>query len=198
MAESPAPYGARRPVPSRAPAPDWDADSDWGETRAVRAGAAHQPKPNLDVRPRSRRPQPSAPVVTRDPDRFGDREAPPERGLPGWAGVLVLLAIAGVGGVIDAATGSQVRGGFNYGIVIASLVAILVVRRSGMFPVVVAPPIVYSFGAAAMLYVRSSGGHDKRVLFDAAANWLVYGFPAIAAASAVVLIVAGIRMIVRR
>jgi hypothetical protein len=36
------------------------------------------------------------------------------------------------------------------------------------------------------------------VLFDAAANWLVYGFPAIAAATAAVLIIAGIRLIVRR
>jgi hypothetical protein len=49
-----------------------------------------------------------------------------------------------------------------------------------------------------MLYVRSSGGHDRKVLFDAAVNWLVYGFPAIAAATAIVLIVAGIRLIARR
>jgi len=32
------------------------------------------------------------------------------------------------------------------------------------------------------------------VLLDAAANWLVYGFPAIAGATAAVLIIAGIRM----
>jgi len=36
------------------------------------------------------------------------------------------------------------------------------------------------------------------VLIDAASNWLVYGFPAIAGATAVVLIVAGIRLIIRR
>jgi len=33
------------------------------------------------------------------------------------------------------------------------------------------------------------------VLLDAAANWLVYGFPAIAGATAAVLIIAGIRLI---
>lgn len=196
MPEAPAPYGARRPVPSRAPGGEWRED-EWGETRSVRSGA-HEPQPNLDVRPRPhRRPQPT-PVRPPTRDEYDVPPVAAERGLPGWAGVLVLLVIAGIGGLLDALSGAQVRGGFNYGIVIASLVAILVVRRSGMFPVVVAPPIVYSFGAAGMLYVRSGGGHNKRVLFDAAANWLVYGFPAIAAASAVVLIIAGIRLIVRR
>jgi hypothetical protein len=67
-----------------------------------------------------------------------------------------------------------------------------------MFPVVIAPPIVYSFAAVFQLYLRSSGLHDKRVVLDAAANYLVYGFPAIAAASAAVLIIAGIRLIARR
>ena len=46
-----------------------------------------------------------------------------------------------------------------------------------------------------MLYFRSGGLHDRQVLFDGAANWLVYGFPAIAAATAAVLIIAGIRLI---
>jgi hypothetical protein len=121
-----------------------------------------------------------------------------ERGLPGWAALLVLLAIAGIGGVIDTVSGSQVRGGFNIGIVVASVVAILLVRRSSMFPVVIAPPLVYSLASASMLYVRSSGLKDRKVLFDGAANWLVYGFPAIATATAVVLIIAGIRLITHR
>jgi hypothetical protein len=111
---------------------------------------------------------------------------------------MVLLVIAAIGGLIDSLSGAQVRGGFNYGIVIASILAILMVRRSAMFPIVIAPPIVYSAASAAMLYVRSSGLHDRKVLFDGAANWLVYGFPAIAAATAAVLIIAGIRIITRR
>ena len=121
-----------------------------------------------------------------------------ERGLPGWAALLVLLAIAGVGGLIDMINGTHVRGGFNIGIIVASVVAILVVRRSAMFPVVVAPPIVYSAASGFLLYVRSGGLHDRKVLIDTAANWLVYGFPAIAAATAAVLIIAGIRIIIRR
>jgi len=121
-----------------------------------------------------------------------------ERGLPGWAALLVLLAIAGVGGLIDMINGTHVRGGFNIGIIVASVVAILVVRRSAMFPVVVAPPIVYSAASGFLLYVRSGGLHDRKVLIDTAANWLVYEFPALAAATAAVLIIAGIRIIIRR
>jgi hypothetical protein len=125
-------------------------------------------------------------------------DKPFERGLPAWGALLVLLAIAGVGGLIDMINGTHVRGGFNVGIILASVVAILLVRRSAMFPVVVAPPIVYSAASGFLLYIRSSGLHDRKVLIDTAANWLVYGFPAIAAATAAVLIIAGIRIAIRR
>ena len=103
-----------------------------------------------------------------------------------------------VGGLIDTVASIQVKGGFNIGIVVASIVAILIVKRSHMFPIVIAPPIVYSLAAVFQLYLRSGGLHDKKVVFDAAANYLVYGFPAIAAATAAVLIIAGIRLITRR
>jgi hypothetical protein len=124
--------------------------------------------------------------------------AEPTRGLPAWAALLILIAISAIGGAIDVASGSQVKGGFNIGIVVASLVAIIVVRRQSMFPIVVAPPLIYFGASAVMLYARSGGLHDRKVLLDAAANWLVYGFPAIAGASAAVLIIAGIRMFAGR
>jgi hypothetical protein len=124
----------------------------------------------------------------------GPRPGVPERGVAGWFAVLVLILISAIGGAVDVASGSQVRGGFNVGIVVASIVAIIIVRRHAMFPVVVAPPLVYFAASAIMLYARSGGLHDRKVLLDAAANWLVYGFPAIAGATAAVLIIAGIRM----
>jgi hypothetical protein len=122
----------------------------------------------------------------------------PERGLPWWAAMLVLLVIAVIGVVIDGIGSSQARGGFNIGIVVASVIAIFAVKRSHMFPIVIAPPIVYSIVAMGQLYSTSSGLHDKKAVFDAAANYLVYGFPAIAAATAAVLIIAGIRLIARK
>jgi len=126
------------------------------------------------------------------------RRARTERGLPGWLALLVLIGIAGASGLIDSLSGSSVRGVFNYGLVLASLVAILVVRRSEMFPIVVAPPLVYFAASAALLYIRTGGLHDRGKLIDQATNWIVYGFPAIAGATAVVLVVAGIRLVSRR
>ena len=177
MANAPAPYGAGRPPP---PQSRYDQDGDdWSQPTSVRGGA-----------------------VSPHDDRFVSTRLPKvkstERGLPAWAALLVLLAIAGIGGLIDTISGSQVRGGFNIGIVVASIVAMLVVRRSAMFPVVIAPPLVYSLASASMLYLRSGGLKDRKVLFDGAANWLVYGFPAIAAATAAVLIIAGVRLITHR
>jgi hypothetical protein len=122
-----------------------------------------------------------------------------ERGLPGWLALIALLAIAGLGAFIDSFTSSSLRGGFNVGLVVASAVAILTVRRSAMFPIVIAPPIVYAVASGGDLYIHLNGASNRRaLLIDAAANWLVYGFPAIAGATAVVLIVAGIRMVIRK
>lgn len=127
-----------------------------------------------------------------------DQRSSRERGLPGWAAVLLLIAIAGVGGLIDSISGTVIKGAFNYGLVFASLVAILAVKRSKMFGVIVAPPLVYFVASASLLYVRTGGLHNRGKLYDAATNWVVYGFPAIAGATAVVLVIAGIRLAVRR
>jgi fumarate reductase subunit D len=105
--------------------------------------------------------------------------------------LLVLLAIAGMGGLIDVAGGSSLTGWFNVALIIASAVAILIVRHSNMFTIVVAPPLVYFLASGGMIYIRSHGLHNHKILRDDAINLLVYGFPAIAGATAAVLIVAG-------
>jgi hypothetical protein len=120
---------------------------------------------------------------------------PRERGLPGWQALLVLLILAAIGGLIDALSGDRIRGGFNIALVVASIVAILVVRYSAMFVIVVSPPLLYAVASGGILYVRSHGLHDRKVFIDIAANWLVYGFPAIAGATGGVLIIAAIRML---
>ena len=112
--------------------------------------------------------------------------------------VLLLIVVAGIGGLIDSVSGSAIRGAFNYGLVLASLLAILAVRRSQMFSVVIAPPLVYFAASAGLLYVRTGGLHNRGKLLDAATNWVVYGFPAIAGATAVVLVIAGLRLVLRR
>jgi hypothetical protein len=127
---------------------------------------------------------------------------PYERGQVWWVALLVLIAITVLGAVIDSIASIGSDDGFNYGIVIASIAAILLVKRSNMFPVVVAPPIVYSVVAMVQLYLKSSLSNDKHGLIntvlDAVQNYLVYGFPALASATAAVLIIAGIRLVARK
>jgi hypothetical protein len=126
------------------------------------------------------------------------QEEPRGRGLPGWAALLLIVAVAGIGGLTDTVGGSNLKGVFALGLIVGSLAAILTVRRRDMFPIIVAPPLIYVGASAAMLYLRSNGLKNRGVLVDAASGWLTYGFPAIAGASAVVLIIGGIRLIIRR
>ena len=67
-----------------------------------------------------------------------------------------------------------------------------------MFPVVIAPPLVYLAASAGLLYVRTGGLSSRSKIIDVGTNWIVYGFPAIAGATAAVLLVAGIRMVLRK
>jgi hypothetical protein len=126
------------------------------------------------------------------------RAATTEKGSAAWVAIAALIIITLLGCAIDLIRGAAVKDAFNIALVVGSILAILMVRRRSMFPVVVAPPLVYFVASAVLLYVRSNGLSDRSRLIDAAINWLVYGFPAIAGATAAVLIIAGIRMITRR
>ena len=168
-------------------------DDGWGPATSVQSSSAAPAQPEWQSGPARGR---SAPTVA---DRMrATTSTAPQSGLRAWAALLVLVAIMVLGILIDSMRGEQLSTGFDLGIILGSAVAILIVRRSGMFWVIVSPPIVYSLGAGVSLYLRSGGLHDRGVLIDAATNWLVYGFPAIAGASAAVLIIAGIRLILRK
>ncbi len=110
----------------------------------------------------------------------------------------MLIAISAVGGLIDYARGETSRGMFNYGVVVAAFVAIVLVKRSAMFPIVIAPPIVFVLGKLFASILRGNSLTSHGGLYDAATNWFVYGFPAIAGATAVVLLIAGVRLLANR
>ena len=213
----PGPDGWSRPTSVRS-ASAGNARPDPRADRERRAGRPDHGDPRSPHDPRSTRQDYAAaphtswasPADTRHPAADTRRPAsdrhpaavahPPARGrgVSALLAVLALVAATVLGIFVDAARGQQLGTGFNAGIIAGSVLAVLMVRRAGLFPVVVAPPIVYSLGAGISLYLRSGGLHDHGVLIDAATNWLVYGFPAIAAATAAVLIIGGIRLVIRR
>ena len=160
---------------------------------AVNAPRGDAPRP-FDADPHGRRQQRTARRLSGQ--QYDDAAQSPAYGRPAWFAVLVMVAVTAIGVVIDVVR--DATGGVNIAIIVGALLAILIVRRLAMFPVVIAPPLVYILGSAAVLYLRSGGPHNKTVLIDIATNWLVYGFPAMAAATAIVLAVAGIRMVARR
>ena len=87
-------------------------------------------------------------------------------------------------------------------LICAAIAAILLVKRSQIFAIVVSPPIVYALAALLQLYLKKSLSQDRHGALDAVINavqnYLVYGFPALATATAAVLIIAGIRLVARR
>jgi hypothetical protein len=116
------------------------------------------------------------------------------RSFSGLRAVLVLLAVALAGGCIDVVTGAGLRLGFAVGLALGSLLAALLVRRRQLLVVVFAPPLV--FLAASLLFVLAAPGGSGSTgrLVDAATGWLVYGFPAMAIATGIAVVTAGLRI----
>jgi hypothetical protein len=118
------------------------------------------------------------------------RYDPPAAGGPSLTGVgavLLLAGIAAVAGVLDVLAGSSLRLIFACGLVLGALIASLLVRRRDGLMVVFAPPLV--FVAASAVAVLLGRGETGGTLIDLATSWLVYGFPAMAIATGVALVV---------
>lgn len=128
-----------------------------------------------------------------DQRNAGGWPEPARRGptLTGTGAVLLLAGVAGVAGVIDVLAGDALRLVFSGGLVLGALAAALLVSRRDLLMVVFAPPLVYLAASALAVLLGRGGGSGG--LLDAAASWLVYGFPAMAAATGVAAIVAGVR-----
>jgi hypothetical protein len=158
--------------------------------------------PDLDERP--------APAVPADGGRLAARRqreaaqsAPgPSRRwgrLSGWYGTLIVFAAAGIGTVATVAmhrNPGQLLGG---SIVVGTLVAALAVRSRAVYLLIPVPAPAYLAGAvAAGLIHEHYAGPSQSGLKISAAEWIAGGFLAMAAATAVAVVVTIIRLLMAR
>ena len=127
-------------------------------------------------------------------ERRGQQSPPAVAGGPtltGVGAVLLLTGVAAVAGVLDVLAGSSLRLIFACGLVLGTLIASVLVVKRDLFTVVFAPPLV--FVAASAVAVLLGRGDSGGGLIDLATSWLVYGFPAMAAATGLALVIALVR-----
>jgi hypothetical protein len=132
----------------------------------------------------------SAPGTRAPVQPVGGRRA----SLTGVGGVLLITGVALVGGCVDVLTGTGLRFAFAVCLVLGSLLATALVRRGDLLTVVLAPPLVYLAASLLSVFAAPGDAGGTGALIDAAAGWLVYGFPAIATATGGAALVAGVRM----
>jgi len=107
--------------------------------------------------------------------------------LTGVGAVALLAGISAVAGLLDVLAGSALRLILAAGLVLGTLIASLLVVKRDLLTVVFAPPLV--FVAASAVAVLLGRGKSGGGLIDLATSWLVYGFPAMASATAVAVVV---------
>lgn len=107
--------------------------------------------------------------------------------LTGTGAVVLLAGVSAVAGLLDVLAGSALRLIFAAGLVLGTLLASLLVVRRDLLTVVFAPPLV--FVAASAVAVLLGRGKTGGGLIDLATSWLVYGFPAMATATAVAVVI---------
>lgn len=110
------------------------------------------------------------------------------------AGAVVLLTLAGaLGAIIDLLFGPGLGPATTVLLPIGALAASWLVRRSALFWILIAPPPVFLAVLAGSLLITAGA-----LTLPALAAGLVYGFPAMALATAVGVAIMSLRQITRR
>src|SRR5450755_3799428 len=158
--------------------------------------------PDLDERPAPATPADAGRLAARRQREAAQSAARPSRRwgrLSGWYGTLIVFAAAVIG---TAATVGMHRnpghllGGF---IVVGTLIAALAVRARAVYLLIPVPAPAYLAGAvAAGLIHEQNTGPSQSGLKISAAEWIAGGFVAMAAATAVAVVVTIIRWLMAR
>jgi hypothetical protein len=203
---------SRPPVPPPAPrnrsaGPDRSAGHGTGRAAGRPVGDARPPA----ARSGQRTPHPSAPVDRSEGDgrrgsrasgraaeRSSSRVAPAEDAsgsrLRGVAAVLGVFVITLAGGAVDSFLGVGLGTLTLVTLVAATAVGTLLVRKRDLLTLVVAPPLVFVAVAAVNVALAPSASLNLPTI----ATVLVRGFPTMAVATVVAVVVAVIRWAARR
>ncbi|MGY1832885.1 DUF6542 domain-containing protein [Geodermatophilus sp. SYSU D01180] len=164
------------------------------------ARPAQQRTPHPGVQPLAERPAPAAPPRahgTRAAARAAERAAAePTQGsrMRGLLVVLGVFVITLAGGAVDSFLGTGLGTLTLVTLVAAAAVGTLLVRRRDLLSVVVAPPLVFVAVALVNIGLAPSATFSLPTL----ATVLVRGFPTMAVATAVALVLAIVRWAARR
>lgn len=168
------------------PQDEWSYDGPVAGT--PRAGEGRGPRG--DVR---RDPRHDAPRSDRDPRR-APRRAAPQRGVAGALAVLGVFLVTLAAGAADSYLGVGLGLITTVGLAGSTLAAALLVRRRDLASVVVAPPLVFVGVALVNIVLAPSATFSLPTI----ATLLIRGFPAMAVAVAVALVVGLGRLVARR
>lgn len=149
---------------------------------------AVQPGEGAGTRPlRADAPYPAGPVPARP--GLGDASMAPGVTLTGPGAVLLIIVAAALGAVIDLLLGPTLGIATTIMLAIGAVLAGWLVRRRDLFSVLISPPLVYLLITVVTLFLVS----DLGLTLTGLAAALVYGFPAMAIATAFGVLVAGVR-----
>jgi hypothetical protein len=125
--------------------------------------------------------------------------APARARLTGAGAVALAFLVTLTGGAFDLATGSGLRRTFAVTLVIGAVLAAMLVRTRALYVVVIAPPLIYIADSVLASIIEPTGAFESKTkLMALLANWLVYGFPEMAAATGLAILIAGLRLVGRR
>ena len=124
----------------------------------------------------------------------------PRRGvaLTGMGAVALAFVVTLAGGSIDLLTGPGLRRIFAIALVVGAVLAAMLVRTQDLFTVAVSPPLIYIVVSLLAAIPHANGAFESKTKFTALlANWLVYGFPEMLAATGLAIIIAILRLLMR-
>jgi len=113
--------------------------------------------------------------------------------LAGFGGVVLIIITTGIGALIDHMVSSKLGIFTGIGLCIGAFFAALVTRKLDLLSVIAAPPIIYALYGVVLIW-SSSTALDKYSLAEIA----IAGFPWMALATGIALIIGGIKLLTTR